>query len=447
MPEQKQHQNSEQSTNNVELRSEAIQEILGRPPKWIIRWGITLIFTIVLLILVGSAFFRYPDVVTAEVLITSTNPPSWVMARSSGKLQELFVTDKQVVKAGEVLALIDNPALSTDVFTLNDELDSLSSFFYTFDTNTLKNIEFRKLELGELQDMYVSLIKQLRDYERFISLDLYAKKRASMVRELGGQQKYCKLLERQHKLQLQDVALAEKLFQRQTQLFNEKAISALEYENAEQQVLAARRSVEQSNISVSNAEISLEKMEQSIVELDLNYENELRSMQTSLENVYEQLKARVSIWEQQYVMRAPVAGVINFNKVWSINHLVNSGETVFAIIPEEQGELVGKVSILASAGAGKIKVGQSVNIKLDSYPYMEFGMLKGEVTSISLLPAEKDRMYTIELSLPNGLVSFYNQTFDFTGELSGTAEIATDELSVLERFFQPLKHLFNKQGR
>jgi hypothetical protein len=32
---------------NIELRSEEVQEILGRPPQWIIRWGITIIFIIV----------------------------------------------------------------------------------------------------------------------------------------------------------------------------------------------------------------------------------------------------------------------------------------------------------------------------------------------------------------------------------------------------------------
>ncbi len=446
MPEREDIHNEQ---NNVELRSEAIQEILGRPPRWIIRSGITVIFIVVLLLIIGSAFFRYPDIVSSEVTITTKNPPSWVLARSTGKLQNLFVEDKQPVHTGDILAMIDNPAVPEDVFKMKEELDLLENFFYTLAIKDLVVLKNERLKLGELQDGYVSLMKQLKDYDRFLSLDYYTKKRQSLARELEGQQKYYQLLQRQHKLQEQDAVLAEKQFQREAELFKEKATSALDYENAEKTVLASRRSTEQSNINISSAQISIEQLEQRITELDLDYEDGLKDMQTSLQNTYEQLKARVSIWEQQYVMRAQIDGIISFNNVWSVNHQVDAGEKIFAIIPENQGELVGKVYLPTSAGYGKIKIGQNVNIKLDGYPYMEFGMVKGVVTSISLVPAQSssvvgEKMYTVELSLPNGLISFYNRTFDFTGELTGIAEISTDELSVLERFFQPLRYLFKK---
>lgn len=448
MPELE-NRNIQNERNNVELRSEAIQEILGRPPRWIIRSGITVIFIVVLSLIVGSYFFKYPDIVTSQVVITTKNPPSWVLARNTGKLQNLFVQDKQLVHKGDILGMIDNPAIPEDVFKMKGELDLLSNFFYTLDIKYLIEPCSDKLQLGELQDGYVGLTKQLKDYKRFLSLDYYTKKRQSLVRELDGQRKYYQLLQRQHTLQEQDTELAEKQFKRETDLFKGNAISALDYENAEKQVLSARRAVEQSNISMSNAQIAIEQSEQRITELDLEYEDKVKDMQVSLQNAYEQLKARVSIWEQQYVMRAQIDGIISFNNVWSVNHQVNAGEKIFAIIPENQGELVGRVELPAAAGYGKVKAGQKVNIKLDGYPYMEYGMVKGVVTSISLVPAQNpqmqgEKMYTVELSLPNGLISFYNKSFDFTGELTGIAEISTDELSVLERFFQPLRYLFKK---
>ena len=53
---------------NTELRSEAVQNIIGYIPHWIIRWGITVIFLIVLVLLVGSWFFKYPDVILPPLL-------------------------------------------------------------------------------------------------------------------------------------------------------------------------------------------------------------------------------------------------------------------------------------------------------------------------------------------------------------------------------------------
>ena len=69
----------------IDIRSDEITEILGTPPKWIVRWGISVVFIVVTVIIVGSAFFRYPDIVTAQAIITTENPPSTVIAKSNGK--------------------------------------------------------------------------------------------------------------------------------------------------------------------------------------------------------------------------------------------------------------------------------------------------------------------------------------------------------------------------
>ena len=43
----------------------------GQIPAWIVRWGITLLFLVVVALLVGSCFFKYPDVITADMTLIS----------------------------------------------------------------------------------------------------------------------------------------------------------------------------------------------------------------------------------------------------------------------------------------------------------------------------------------------------------------------------------------
>ncbi|MDY0202359.1 MAG: HlyD family secretion protein, partial [Tenuifilaceae bacterium] len=62
--------------NKINIKSDEITEILGTPPRWVVRWGITLIFTIIGIVFIGSIFFRYPDTIIAPVVITAENPPS-----------------------------------------------------------------------------------------------------------------------------------------------------------------------------------------------------------------------------------------------------------------------------------------------------------------------------------------------------------------------------------
>ena len=51
---------------DIELRSEAVQEVMGHVPSWIVRWGITVLSLVVLMLVVGSFFFRYPAGIDAD---------------------------------------------------------------------------------------------------------------------------------------------------------------------------------------------------------------------------------------------------------------------------------------------------------------------------------------------------------------------------------------------
>ena len=106
----------------IELRSEEVQEVMGQIPAWIVRWGITVLFIVVLALLVGSYFFKYPDVITADMTLTSRHPIAQIVARTSGKISKLFVTEGEKVVPGTLLGVIQNPALTEDVGRLKELL-------------------------------------------------------------------------------------------------------------------------------------------------------------------------------------------------------------------------------------------------------------------------------------------------------------------------------------
>jgi hypothetical protein len=55
----------------IELRSEEFQEIVQQSPRWMIRSGILLIFGFLILLLAGSYFFRYPDVIVTNIVLSA----------------------------------------------------------------------------------------------------------------------------------------------------------------------------------------------------------------------------------------------------------------------------------------------------------------------------------------------------------------------------------------
>ena len=122
------------NVDNIELRSEEVQDILGQVPRWIVRWGITLVLIILLGILVGSYFFKYPDLINARITILSQNPPVKVIAIVNGRLDQLFIHDNQKVIKNELIGIIENPANYKHVFELKRKLDSIEVYFTTPDS-------------------------------------------------------------------------------------------------------------------------------------------------------------------------------------------------------------------------------------------------------------------------------------------------------------------------
>ena len=146
----------------IELRSDDVQEILGTPPAWIIRWGSTLIFTGVILLGVVSYVVRYPDIIHAPILITTEMPPVPIVARTTGYLSKLLVKENDTVQTGDLLVVLQNPAHYEDVLKLEQQL-------FRFDSLTPSVLAAFKPEigfqLGDLQLNYSSFVQILKEFQ------------------------------------------------------------------------------------------------------------------------------------------------------------------------------------------------------------------------------------------------------------------------------------------
>ena len=66
-----------------------MQEVMGYVPAWIVRWGIMVLVLVMLALVAGG--LRYPDVIEAEMRLTSRNSVTEVVAHTSGKVSSLYV--------------------------------------------------------------------------------------------------------------------------------------------------------------------------------------------------------------------------------------------------------------------------------------------------------------------------------------------------------------------
>ena len=108
--------------DKIELRHEDVQEILGTPPSWIIRWGTTVILVGICLLFFVGWIVKYPDIIRGQVQITTEVPPISVVARTTGYLSKLMVKENDTVRSGDLLVVLQSSAKYEDVLNLEKKL-------------------------------------------------------------------------------------------------------------------------------------------------------------------------------------------------------------------------------------------------------------------------------------------------------------------------------------
>ena len=424
----------------IEIRSEEIDEILGKAPSWILRRGVILLLVIILALIAGSWIFKYPDIISAPIIITTNNPPSPVIARSSGRITEFYVIDKQSVTSGQYLAILEN---TSDIESINKLKLLVQMADSSIDNSSLLETNTSTiLNLGELQQFYSNWTDAVTSYRRYCEMSFNEKKIRALQEQKALTNTYFEKLKGQTYLQAQNLRIANVQFKRDSILFLQKVLPSAEFEKSEISLISTKSAFKNSEITLSNTEIQISQLEQQIIELRLNDENDKQKLTSEISTTFKNLRSQFNTWELNYVLKSRVAGIVSVGKYWSTNQNVKSGEQVMTVIPSKKDKPLGKI-ILPMLGAGKVKMGQQVNIKLTNFPYIEYGMLKGKVSTISSVPDQGN--YYVEIQLTNGLITNYNKTLPFSQEMTGSAEIITEDMRLLERLIGPVYALVKER--
>jgi len=431
---------SEGSPKKIELQNNEVEDMLGRVPGWITRNGIILFTVLIILLIFGSWVFKYPDIKRARIVVTSVNPPANLEARTSGKIVRLFVNDNELVETGQVLAMIENPADYDDVVELKSSLTFLDSIPMEDISEDLP--ELRNAKLGTIQGEYSIFLKVYRDFMEFNRINYHRRKIRTARTELEKQQDYTRSLSERATIQEEAYNLALRQFNRDATLYEEGVISPSNLEESRSKMLNERNKRQEIISLMAENNISIARTEDQIVDLELRQQEALSGNVSAMEESYNNLKASVTSWEQNYLLVAPVSGAVTFTRFWSENQNVKVGEKVLTIVPAESGSMLGKI-LLPLEGAGKVRPGMQVNIQFDNFPHLEYGMIKGIVINKSQV--SEDNHYTLEVEFPDGLHTYYGKDIPFSQNMQGQAEILTDKKRMLERVLNPIKSAVTKQ--
>lgn len=411
-------------------RSEEVQDIIERMPTRWCAW-VALIVSILMSMLIGLSFLiSYPDTVDGEVSITGANAPLRLVSRSNGRLH-LLKEPNQTISQNATIAYIESGASYNDVQLLKAYLERSPK---TLPSN---------LKLGELSGSYNSYLIAVEHWERLMKSDRYKTMRKSIEAQIGSNKDVVQQLSNSLGFKEKVLYNLQKAMERDSILASKKVISKSELEQTQNSLLtqAEAEASLRSSLLMKQAEIKTSQIE--IARSHIEEDEQLEAAYIDMMAKRNLLQTELRLWEEKYVIKAPTNGKLDYLGFWRENLMVQAGMELFTILPQH-GEIMGEAYIPA-IGAGKVKVGQLVNVKLNDYPYDEFGLLCGKVVSISPL-MNKVQMnnavvetYLVRIAFPQGATTNFDHKLSLKFESKGTAEIVTKPKLLIERLFDNLK--------
>ena len=428
-----------ENREEIQIRSDEVQEILSHVPNWMIRWGITLIFFLIMLFLFLSWLIKYPDIVKGTATLTTQNPPIKLVAKVGGELEDIHFPKKTKVKQGDVIATVNSTLSPQAKIFLENMVDSIKVAQQNKQLAELK-LPSTPFVFGEIQTNYVALTTAIQNFQYLINKGNLSFTIANINEQIHNQKALKHLTQLQIQNQIKAVENAKHKFTSDKLLYKKDVISRSEFYKREasyQATIASLNNLKKSKINIS---ITISTLEKQLNDTQHKFDQQKTDLLQKIDNQIETIENSILTWQRTYALTAPINGKLTYLLPLNENENVNQGEALFAIIPNNES-YIAQLKI-AKNGYGKVKVGQKVILRLDNYPYSEYGEVIGKVKSISLIPNEKG--YLVQATLVRGLKTTYGKKLDYSPEMSGSAQIITEDLRTSDRIFNQFRKILSR---
>lgn len=416
-------------------RSEEVADIIDRMPTGWTKLVVAIIMVIVFTMVTLGCVIKYPDTVTGQISITGEIAPVRLISSASGRLQ-LLIDNNTEVREGTCIGYIETGAEYKDILSL----DSLCRVMPEIGTK----IDFPdKLELGSLSIYYNDFVLSYIKYDQLRETKVYDNMRKTLRNQQLSNKQVSKNLKKEIDLNNEVLTNLHKQYASDSILHKSGAISDEELSQQYNSLLSSK----QSDIELRSTELvkqsEMKSIDIELAKVDVTVMEELTSSFNTMLAKYNILVNQIRQWKEQYLFISPIDGRLQYQGFWRNNTFIGASSEVFSISPVKN-RMIGEL-LIPAGGAGKVKVGQDVNVKLADYPYNEYGYVRGKVETLSTLTHNIEstegiaKAYLATVSFPQGLKSNYGKRLQLNFESVGVGEIITEKRRLIQRLFDNLK--------
>ena len=293
-------------------------------------------------------------------------------------------------------------------------------------------------QLGELQASYQTFSQEYLLYRSSVENGFYVQKRVYLQKDLVDLNKQESQLNAQKALQKQDLSLADDEYRMHKKLVDGKVETTAELRQEESKYLAKKSPLIQTDAALVSASTNYSAKQKEILELD----NQIAEERSKFVQALNSLISQAEDWQSKYVLTASQPGKVTYAGIVQENQVLAPNQEVFYINPGNE-QFFGEMSI-PQDNLGKVKEGQEVLIKLKSYPFEEYGMLKGKIAYISDVPY-KDSIFVSRVEFRIRKTSDMKRPIHLKQGMMADAEIVTQDATILQRITRNMVKLVNSK--
>jgi hemolysin D len=414
----------------------AVLEIQQAPPSPIGRAILWTIMAVFLFAVLWASFGWIDIVATAQGKITPSGYSKVIQPYETGVIAAIHVLDGQVVKKGDVLIELDPTqnradhdrasneyrAAKVDAARLRALIAGKSRFEGPADADPgyavlqqqvladqLAEYQAKEAAAQHVIDQRRSALEQTR--ENIVRLE------ATVPMETERAEAYKRLLEH-------DAVTKMDFFQAEGQRIDKV-----------QELAGQRNKVKQDQSALAEAEKTYRAM---VLEFQQAKQVELSTTETKVASLVQDVTKAGQKADLQR-LTTPIDGVVQQLAVHTIGGVVTPAQQLLLVVSQEHPvEVEAQVE---NKDVGFVKEGQSVEIKVETFPFTLYGTIPGRVLTVSddAAPIEKvGLIYPIRVSMDRGTIQVEEKQVHLTPGMAVTVEIKTGQRRIIEYLLSPL---------
>ena len=415
--------------------SEALQTTLDHPPAALPRYMILVGFMFACLFGTWAWFGTMQEVSYAQGQLVPEGDTFKVQPIATGEVSKILVEEGDIIQAGQVVVELDTEVLKAEVERLSQNLTALTSQLqktqaliaqtqYEADAQgAITDAEVRTQEAAIVESQ--ANISNTQDLVFQLMVDLEAnesrlERLQSLLDEGAISQEY--LFDVEQTLRDRNRVMTERQGQVQQALAQSEQLNAqLDLKRAE----ATKRELE--------AQEKLKRLQLEAHDLDAKIAETktlLSAAQTNLDHMF---------------LYTPVSGTVSSINISNIGEVTQPGQTIVEIAPVEVPLVLS--AIIPNKEAGLVETDMTVQMKFDAFPYQEYGIVSGNVTSISpdsKMDEQMGAVYEVEIDLERAHIIHEQKVVPLKAGQTASAEIIIRKRRIVDFLLDPIRKL--KEG-